>query len=380
MADRPAQRRLTGRRLACLVGLALCAGGFVLLATHAGVSLGGDDSVYSGTARSVAGGHGLDVPIHYYPLGNVSIGTPAAGSSVPTPTPTPLVVYAPLEPVILAVGGEHPVGTARVEDAVFLILTVLVAGLLVLRVTGMLWLAAGAQLVLGLVLAPAVASDGTEASALFFAMVGLAAVLRYREKPRPGWLMLGAAAFGLGLVTRFAAGGLVIWGVMALRKRPRAAVALLVASSLPVMGWLVYEKVSGRSTGHGIGFHVVKTTIKSGFHSIAFWILPSAISTPMAVLGTLVVAGVVILVLRRRVGTVPGVLVLYAVVQIVVLEVAITFFDAGVDLEPREFIPIFLAVVLAVACGVARTRAVMVVTALLVVGGALRFGIDSATT
>ncbi|HEY7946448.1 MAG TPA: hypothetical protein VID75_02165, partial [Acidimicrobiales bacterium] len=75
-----------------------------------------------------------------------------------------------------------------------------------------------------------------------------------------------------------------------------------------------------------------------------------------------------------------GVLVLYAVVQIVVLEVAITFIDAGVDLEPREFIPIFLAVVLAVACGVARTRAVMVVTALVVVGCALRFGIDSFTT
>jgi len=378
MAGGDERRWLTGRRVACLGALALAAGGFVLLATHDGVSLGGDDSVYSGTARSVAAGHGLDVPIHYYPLGNVSIGTPPAGSSAPRPTP--LVVYAPLEPVMLAVGGQHPVGTARVEDALFLMLTVLLAGLLVLCVTGELWLAAEAQLVLGLVLAPAVASDGTEASALFFAMVGLAAVLRYRERPGARWLALGSAAFGLALVTRFAAGGLVIWGVLALRKRPRAAVALFVASCLPVIGWLVYERVSGRSTGHEIGFHVVKTTVRSGLHTIAFWLLPTNISTAGAVLGTLVVAGVVVLVLRRGVGTVPGVLVLYAVVQIVVLEVAITFFDAGVNLEPREFIPIFLAVVLALACGVARTRTVMMVTALLVVGCALRFGIDTATT
>ena len=280
----------------------------------------------------------------------------------------------------LAVGGQNPVGTARVEDTVFLILTVLLAGLFVLAETGEIWLAAGAQLVLGLVLAPAVASDGTEASALFFVMVGLAAVVRYREKPELGWLILGSVGCGLAMVTRFAAVGLVVWGVIALRKRWRAALALAVMSSLPIAGWLVYEQVSGRSTGHAIGFHVVKTTIRSGLHSIGSWILPSDIGLSLGLLGTLVVTGIVILVLRRRTGTVPGVLVLYAVVQIVILEVAITFFDAGVDLEPREFIPIFLAVVLAVACGVARTKAVKAVTVVLVVGCALRFGIDTATT
>jgi len=260
-----------------------------------------------------------------------------------------------------------------VEDAVFLILTVLLAGLLVLAETGELWLAAGAQLVVGLVLAPAVASDGTEASALFLAMVGLASVLRYRSPPRTSWPVLRPAAFGLALVTRFAAGGLVIWGVLALRKKRGAALTLLVTSSLPLIGWFVYEQVSGRSTGHIVGFHVVKTTIRSGFHTVAFWVLPTDIPTSLAVLGALVVTGIVILVLWRAGGTVARVLVLYAVVQIVVLEVAITFFDAGVNPEPREFIPIFLAVVLALACGVARTKPVMIVTGLPVVGCALRF-------
>jgi hypothetical protein len=378
MAGGVESRWLTPRRLASVAGLALVASGLVLLATHDGVPVAGDDAIYAGVARSVAAGHGLDVPIHYYPLGNVSIGTPPPGSSAPRPTP--LVVYAPLQPVLEAIGGQHPIGTARVEDAVFLALVVLIAGLFVLYVTDELWLAAGAQLIIGLSLAAQVGSGGTEASALFFAIVGLVAVLRYREHPRLPWLILGSAAFGLATVTRFAAGGLVIWGVLALRRRRGAALGLLVMSSLPLAGWFIYEKVSGRSTGHALGFHVVKTTVRSGFHTIAFWILPATISLALAVVGTLVVTGIVALVLKRRTGSVPCALVLYAIIQIVVLEVAITFFDAGVDLEPREFIPIFVAVVIAVACGVARTKPVMIVTLLLVIGCALRFGIDTATS
>jgi hypothetical protein len=59
--------------------------------------------------------------------------------------------------------------------------------------------------------------------------------------------------------------------------------------------------------------------------------------------------------------------------------VAITFFDAGVDLDSRELIPVFLAVVVALACGISRTKWMKVVTVVLVVACGLRFGIDNAT-
>src|ERR1700722_8780971 len=96
---------LTVRRLLALVALALVAAGLVLLVTRDGVPTGADDAAYLGAARSLDAGHGLNVPIRLYPLGSVSIGTPPADAVAPRPTP--LVIYAPLQPVLLAIGG-HP--------------------------------------------------------------------------------------------------------------------------------------------------------------------------------------------------------------------------------------------------------------------------------
>jgi hypothetical protein len=67
------------------------------------------------------------------------------------------------------------------------------------------------------------------------------------------------------------------------------------------------------------------------------------------------------------------------VVQIVILEVAITFFDAGVTVDARELMPVFLAVVLALACAVPRTAWVKVVTMVAVVGCLARFAVTNIT-
>jgi hypothetical protein len=367
---------LTVRQLLALVALALVAAGLVLLVTRDGVPTGADDAAYLGAARSLDAGHGLNVPIHLYPLGSVSIGTPPADAVAPRPTP--LVIYAPLQPVLLAIGG-HPVGAARVEDALFLALTVLILGLFVLGVTGSLWMAAAVELILGFSLARPLTSPGTEAAALFFVVLALIGIARYRERPRPAWLLLAALGIGLATLERFALGGLIIWGLLALRRRPRAAVALFLLSSLPLAGWFAYEKISGRTTGHFIGLHVVKTTVRAGIHSLAFWILPTSSPTALALLGALVVAAVVALVLLRARGAETSLFVLFAVVEIVILEVAITFVDAGVNLDSREFIPIYVAVVVGLACGLAPGRTVKLAALLLVVGCGLRFGIDSAT-
>jgi hypothetical protein len=348
----------------------------VLFATRDAVTTGPDSSVYAGTARAIQDGHGLDVPIHYYPLGKVGIGTPPSGRF--SPALTPLVIYAPLEPVLLAAGGD-PIHAARFEDAIFFALAVLVVGLFVLVATDQPWLAVAAQVVVGGSLLGLVTDVGTSPASLFFILVALAAVIAYRERPSRRWLMIAALAIGLATLERFANGGLIIWAVLALRGRRRAALALLVMSSIPLAAWFVYGDVSGRSSGHFLGFHVIGGSFRGGLRSIADWVLPSSAPTALALLAAVAVVVATFVVVRRRPTSPARLLVLYAVVQIVVLEIAITFFDALVNLDSRELIPCFVAVVLAIACSIERTPALKLIVALAVIGAVARGGVEIAS-
>ncbi len=370
----PVSRRATARRRLCIGALALLAAGVVLWSSRDGAPTSADSAVYVGTARSVAADHGLDVPFHFYPLGGVSIGTPPLGQS--SPRPTPLVIYAPLAPVLLAIGG-HPFGAARVEDAIFFALTILLVGMFVLATTDELWPAAAAQAVTAFSLGILASDVGTLATALFFTAVALFAVLRHRERPRTAWLIVAAAAIGLATLERFASGGLIVWGALALRHRRRDAGALLVMSSCPLAGWFVYEQLSGRSTGHFVGFHIVASTVRTGVRSVADWILPASSPLPLALLGALVLAVLVLVLVRMNVTA--RLLILFVVVQVVILEIAITFFDAGVDLDSLEFIPLFLALVVAVACSVNRTPVMKLVTIAVVAACVARFAVDTTT-
>ncbi len=365
--------RAAVRRRLCVGGLALLAAGVILWASRDGAPTTADSAVYVGTARSVAAGHGLDVPIHYYPLGAVSIGTPPPGRSAPRPTP--LVVYAPLAPVLLAIGG-HPFGAARIEDAIFFALTILLVGMFVLSKTDSLWLTVAAQAVIAFSLGVLASDVGTIGAALFFAAVAVMAVVRQRDRPRAVWLIVAAAAIGLATLERYASGGLIVWGALVLRHRRRDALALVVMSSCPLAGWFVYEQISGRSTGHFVGFHIVTTTIRAGIHSIGEWILPSNSPLPVALLGALVVAVVALLLLRNATARL---LVLFIVVQIVILEIATTFFDAGVSLDPVEFVPLFLVLVVAVACAARYTPLAKLLAIAAVAAAVVRFGVDTTT-
>lgn len=339
MAEEATTWHLTGRRLLCFGAIALLAGGLVLLATRHGVSTSADSAVYLGTARNVEAGHGLDVPIHFYPLGSADIGTPPLGHFAPQPTP--LIHYAPLIPVLLSIGG-HPLGAARVEAALFFALTVLVVGLLVLAVTDELWLSAVAQLVVAGSVAVEIADLGVNAFTLFPTVVALAAVVVHRRRPWSGWLIVASLAIGLATLEWYATGGLIVWGILALRHRRRDALALLVMSSLPLGAWFAYEEVSGRGTGHPVAFHVVTSTLHAGLRSVSYWILPSNVSK-LALLGAPAVVIIVFLVVRRHPTPAVRLLVLFAVVQIVILEVATTFFDAAVNLDPFELFSVLVA-------------------------------------
>ncbi len=366
-------RILTRRRLLCVCAIAILAGAGVLFATRHAVTIDPDSSAYVGTAHSLEAGHGFDVPIHYYPLGSVDIGTPPPGRF--SPALTPLVIYAPLEPALLAVGGD-PIGTARIEDALFFALAVLVVGLFVLVATRQPWLAGAAQVVVGGSLLGGVTDVGTTPASLFFIVIALSAVIAFRMQPARRWLLIAAIAIGLATLERFANGGLIVWAALALHGRRRDALALLVLSSIPLGAWFVYEQVSGRSAGHMLGFHVVGGSVRGGARSIADWVIPHSAPTAIALLAAIVVVVVVFLVVRRRPTTPARLLVLYAVVQIVILEIAITFFDALVNLDSRELIPCFIAIVMAVACSIERTPATRWIVAAAVVAALARGGVE----
>jgi hypothetical protein len=365
----------SGRRwlaIALIALIALAAGGLILVATRDGVSVGPDDAVYAGVAKSIAAGHGPNVPFHMYPLGNVSIGTPPPGQW--TPKPTPMVIYAPLQPHVLAIGGDHPVGTAQTEATIFAILSSLLIGAIVISATGELWAAAAAQIIIAFALATGpISGPGTEAFSLVLTLGAFAALLRHLDRPRRLLLLTAAVMIGIATMQRFANGGLIVWAVIALRHRRRDAVLLAAVSGAPLVGWFVYERVSGATTGHSFGFHIVTNTARAAGRSVASWIMPSNTPLPIALVGVLAVVIVVGLVAGRSRLPAARTLLLFAVVQIIVLEIAVTFVDAGVNLEPREFIPVFVAVVLAMACAVGRypaaKTATLVAASLFVLGG-----------
>ncbi|HTT86817.1 MAG TPA: hypothetical protein VMF60_05590, partial [Acidimicrobiales bacterium] len=207
------------------------------------------------------------------------------------------------------------------------------------------------------------------------AVVAFVAVLRHLEAPRPSLLILASVAIGLGTVERFASGGLIVWGTLALRHRRRDALTLFVLSSLPVGGWFAYEQITGRSTGHVLGFHL-EPGVHDATRTVAGWVLPSNVPLSVAVVGAVAVVVVVALLTLRSRARAPRLLVGFAVIQVVILEVAITLFDAGVTMDPIQFIPIFTAVVLAVACALQPTRTTMVVVAVVVAASVVAGSVD----
>jgi len=376
-ASARSRHRMGAARALVLVAMGMLAAGLVLLATRQGTVTTPDSAVYVGVARSIAAGHGLYSPIHMYPLGQVDIGTPPPGSAAPAPTP--LVIESPLEPILLSAGG-HPIGAARIEDAVFFGVAVLLIGIIVLGVTGLLWLAAGAQLVVAFALADTqVSGVGTEAAALCLTVAAFGAVAGYLQRPRLSWVVLAALAMGLATLVRFAAGGLVIWGVIVMWRRRRDALALAGLGLAPLVAWFAYEQATGRSTGHVLGFHVVTNSGRSAARSVANWLLPADSPTALAGLAVVVVVVTMFVLVRRSRVPAARAFALFAVVQVVVLLAAITFVDAGVGLEPREFIPMFVALVLAGACALAHARLAKPVVVAVVVATMLRCGVDLAS-
>lgn len=361
-----------------LLGVAALAAVLVVLATRHGVHTSPDDAVYIGTARDLATGHGLTVPFRMYPLGSVGIGTPAPGHTAPAPTP--LVTYAPLEPVLLAVGGAgHVLGTARVEDACCFAAAVFLVGLFVLRLGGSVAAALAAALVVAGSLADVyIPGAGTEPAALLLTVIALGCVCSYRRRPHPAWLVGAAGAVAVASLVRFAAGGLAVWALLALLPRWRAALATTAAGLAPLVAWLAYERASGRGTGHRIGLHVDTGLVRDFLRAVSDWVLPGTVSSAVAALAAVAIVAVAAAVAWRG-GSPARLLVLYAVVQVVVLAVAHTFVDAGVTIEPRELIYPFVALVMAGAITVSGRAGWVVPAAALVALALVRGGLDVGT-
>jgi len=159
----------------------------------------------------------------------------------------------------------------------------------------------------------------------------------------------------------------------------RAAITLLVLSFAPLIGWFAYESVSGASTGHSFAVHVTPNLVRALSRTMANWIFPANAPTAVAAVGALLVVGAVVYLVRHTSQDVTKILVLFAVIQVGVLVVANTFVDAGVNLEPRQVIYVFVALVMAAACSLPDTGSVKIATWIVVALFLVRGGLGIAT-
>ncbi len=350
---------------AVLVALALAAGAAVLVATRDGVGVSPDSSVYLGVAGNIRQGEGVTVPFRYYPLGAGGIGTPPPGRA--EPPPSKLTHYQPLLPTVLSRV------SARIVNAVSVALTVLIVGWAVRSFTGSLAAAVPAALLVGASVDVLTLSARVASEPLFLAlgMAGLVLLARHREVPAGVVLVGSGLAAGLAILDRYAGVAVLMAGVVLLARRPPHAVALAVIALSPPVAWLVHN---GGSTNRALAFHPRAGYPAQVADTVGSWILPAGLPRPVTWAGALLLgAGLLLffLFVRGRVTGLPWVMLVFVAAYGVMLAVTALFVDASTQFDARLLVPVFVALVTAVAC-LTRRRAVLVaLAALAVVRGGL---------
>lgn len=182
---------------AMLIGPALLAVVLVLVATRDGVGLSSDSVIYISLARESAAGRGMVLPW---------------GDIVPEPIGNR---WAPLLPGMLAVIGRlgiDPVVSVRWLNALFFGGTVFLAGLIVRRASGSLWLSACCALFVATSrqMLAIHSMAWTEPAFIWFAMVALMLLAAYASTGRRLLLLVSCVAIVLGLFTRWAGASLIV--------------------------------------------------------------------------------------------------------------------------------------------------------------------------
>ncbi len=358
-----------------LVGVAA-----MLVATSEGIGLMPDSADYFAAARNLLAGNGL--VMH------------AADGTF-----TPLVLWPPLYPIVLALAGLA--GTALSEasrwpGALCFGGTVFVVGMMVRQYTG-----SRTAALLGGLLALCSASlletqSWAQSEGLFtiLALLSLLLVDRYRHAGRFRVLLAGALVCGLACIARYGGIALLPVGIIVLLGRRTAAprrrlfdsgIFLLFATA-PLVLWLVRNAVvAGSATSRAVLFHPVPGwKLLTALDTFASWLVtfsaPGPVKYAALVATVLVLSALLISRLRSRgpgeaTRPVPRAAALFLPLFPLTVVASITFLDAFIPLDSRMLSPLLpVAIVLAVWLGhaawqrLASPRFIRVALALLAVG------------
>lgn len=328
-----------------------------------GIGVSSDSVSYLDAARNLRRGDGL----------TLTTDQSLVSAVMHKHAPYPLLLWAPLYPVVLAATSVGPWGSlaaARVLDALLLAAIVALVGLLVLRMTqsriGAL-IAAGVLAVspVGLDLYSAVISEPLFVLLSYGAIALLASYLSTEHRV---YFWAAAIATALALVTRFA--GLPLLGATVLplafygrggwRLRLGRATAFGCLSLLPLIAWLARNwHLTGSATGRRLGWHPVSPNrFAHGLDALSMLFVPAGV--PAIVRGPLalgcVVAVVVAATRSRPTGAPKGFsryllasLLVYVVLYPIFLFTSISLIDADTNVDSRFLFPMYPGIVVLAA-------------------------------
>lgn len=343
-----------------IVGIAGAGAWTILYATHPGIGIYSDSTVYLRLARRLLAGHGYTIlDIH----GNVD--------------PVPLFPF--VYPTLLALPGLFQVNLlagARWLGAILFFANVLLMGAISYRGCGNS-IGAAAQAAIWACASYDMLSYHaillSDATSLLFLLLAFMLMGNYLERPSPGSMVGAAAATALAFATRYAAAALVIagfaaillWEKRAFAKRQLDAVLFgLGSSSLMILWMLRNMRYDQGATGRHLGFHPVLKMglVKETLLGISAWASNGHLEGADVYVRASIVAAVILVVLAaaarasfRKPGTDlwSALPLLYILSYIVVWLLTLTFLQAEVYIgSNRHFLPIHaLMIVLVVHQG-----------------------------
>ncbi|HEU4566250.1 MAG TPA: phospholipid carrier-dependent glycosyltransferase [Gemmatimonadaceae bacterium] len=333
----------------------LCAVALSLWVTRQGPGLGLDSANYIAAARSLAQGDGVRAR-----------------------DGEPLTHYPPGYPVVLALStavGADPLHGARVIDAMLFALLVGVVGLVAWRASRSGWVALVAA---GLVLTtPDLATLGgmamSESLAIALGLAGLAGLAVARDDDDRRAFYGSALAIAGSILTRYAAGAFWLAGatLLVVWRRPRAALRWSVVVWLPVLAWLVRNRlVAATATHRELAWHPPPwAELHTALATLGGWLLVTPrLSALAAAAGVAALIGLGVVAVRER-HPIARALALGALAYLLCLYLARTVADAVIPFDARLLSPagVFLAALLPIlaACHWPRAHWLVIVAVLL---------------
>jgi hypothetical protein len=338
-----------------IVGIAATGAWTILYATHPGIGLYSDSTIYLRLARRLLAGHG-----YTFPLIDGSV--------------CPVTLYPFVYPTLLALPGLFRVdllAAARWLGAILFFANVLLMGGISYRRCGNSIGAAVQAAVLGCASYDMLSYHAillSDANSLLFVLLAFMFMGNYLEKASLGSFVGAAAATALAFGTRYAAAAFVLAGFAAIllwekrafaRRLLDAALFGLVSCSLMILWMLRNMRYKQGATGRHLSFHPVMDTAqcKAILFALSSWVSIGNLGAGIYVRAPLVTAIILVVLVaavrashhKGETDLRPALPLLYILSYAVELVLTSTFLQADLFLDSlRIFLPIHVLMIILV--------------------------------